>query len=464
MATNLKTQLPKYFEITPGYNKLRVGHITDSIIIVDEPKYDCYILAGISQNQIFSKVLMKNMDINKGILYDINIPNNIINYPDNTNIIKKNVGYILDNDLNKSNTSDLREIIQQYDNVFLKMDIRGDEYVWLLSLPNNALNSFKQMVITFNDVNYNPTKTRAINKIKCFNKIIETHNIAHTQYKGINEHNSKLIITYIRKDVICKNKVDTNVVQDEKQLEAEEAQKQLEAEEAQKQLEAEEAQKRLEAEEAQKHLEAEEAQKQLEAEEAQKQLEAEEAQKQLEAEEAQKQLEAEEAQKQLEAEEAQKQLEAERIIKQQAEEEQRQLEAEEAQKQLEAEEAQKQLEAERIIKQQAEEEQRQLEAERIIKQQAEEEQRLLEAEEAQKQIEAEEAQKESETHNVVPNNQEDFKKMADDKEAEELRKKLEAEELLIQEEKAKQIAKKIADDKEAEELRKKLEAEQLAND
>ena len=419
MATNLKTQLPKYFEITPGYNKLRVGHITDSIIIVDEPKYDCYILAGISQNQIFSKVLMKNMDINKGILYDINIPNNIINYPDNTNIIKKNVGYILDNDLNKSNTSDLREIIQQYDNVFLKMDIRGDEYVWLLSLPNNALNSFKQMVITFNDVNYNPTKTRAINKIKCFNKIIETHNIAHTQYKGINEHNSKLIITYIRKDVICKNKVDTNVVQDEKQLEAEEAQKQLEAEEAQKQLEAEEAQK---------------------------------------------QLEAEEAQKQLEAEEAQKQLEAERIIKQQAEEEQRQLEAEEAQKQLEAEEAQKQLEAERIIKQQAEEEQRQLEAERIIKQQAEEEQRLLEAEEAQKQIEAEEAQKESETHNVVPNNQEDFKKMADDKEAEELRKKLEAEELLIQEEKAKQIAKKIADDKEAEELRKKLEAEQLAND
>ena len=167
MATNLKTQLPKYFEITPGYNKLRVGHITDSIIIVDEPKYDCYILAGISQNQIFSKVLMKNMDINKGILYDINIPNNIINYPDNTNIIKKNVGYILDNDLNKSNTSDLREIIQQYDNVFLKMDIRGDEYVWLLSLPNNALNSFKQMVITFNDVNYNPTKTRAINKIKC---------------------------------------------------------------------------------------------------------------------------------------------------------------------------------------------------------------------------------------------------------------------------------------------------------
>ena len=392
MATNLKTQLPKYFEITPGYNKLRVGHITDSIIIVDEPKYDCYILAGISQNQIFSKVLMKNMDINKGILYDINIPNNIINYPDNTNIIKKNVGYILDNDLNKSNTSDLREIIQQYDNVFLKMDIRGDEYVWLLSLPNNALNSFKQMVITFNDVNYNPTKTRAINKIKCFNKIIETHNIAHTQYKGINEHNSKLIITYIRKDVICKNKVDTNVVQDEKQLEAEEAQKQLEAEEAQKQLEAE------------------------------------------------------------------------RIIKQQAEEEQRQLEAEEAQKQLEAEEAQKQLEAERIIKQQAEEEQRQLEAERIIKQQAEEEQRLLEAEEAQKQIEAEEAQKESETHNVVPNNQEDFKKMADDKEAEELRKKLEAEELLIQEEKAKQIAKKIADDKEAEELRKKLEAEQLAND
>ena len=331
MATNLKTQLPKYFEITPGYHKLRVGHITDSIIIVDEPKYDCYILAGISQNQIFSKVLMKNMDINKGILYDINIPNNIINYPDNTNIIKKNVGYILDKDLNKSNTSDLREIIQQYDNVFLKMDIHGDEYVWLLSLPDNALNSFKQMVITFNDVNYNPTKTRAINKIKCFNKIIETHNIAHTQYKGINENKSKLIITYIRKDVICKNKVDTNVVQDEKQLEAEEAQKQLEAE-------------------------------------------------------------------------------------------------------------------------------------RIIKQQAEEEQRLLEAEEAQKQIEAEEAQKESETHNVVPNNQEDFKKMADDKEAEELRKKLEAEELLIQEEKAKQIAKKIEDDKEAEELRKKLEAEQLAND
>ena len=348
MATNLKTQLPKYFEITPGYNKLRVGHITDSIIIVDEPKYDCYILAGISQNQIFSKVLMKNMDINKGILYDINIPNNIINYPDNTNIIKKNVGYILDKDLNKSNTSDLREIIQQYDNVFLKMDIHGDEYVWLLSLPDNALNSFKQMVITFNDVNYNPTKTRAINKIKCFNKIIETHNIAHTQYKGINENKSKLIITYIRKDVICKNKVDTNVVQDEKQLEAEEAQKQ------------------------------------------------------------------------------------------QAEEEQKQLEAEE--------------------------EQRQLEAERIIKQQAEEEQRLLEAEEAQKQLEAEEAQKESETHNVVPNNQEDLKKMADDKEAEELRKKLETEELLIQEEKAKQIAKKIADDKEAEELRKKLEADQLAND
>ena len=152
------------------------------------------------------------------------------------------------------------------------MDIHGDEYVWLLSLPDNALNSFKQMVITFNDVNYNPTKTRAINKIKCFNKIIETHNIAHTQYKGINENKSKLIITYIRKDVICKNKVDTNVVQDEKQLEAEEAQKQLEAEEAQKQLEAERIIKQ-QAEEEQRLLEAEEAQKQLEAEEAQKESE-----------------------------------------------------------------------------------------------------------------------------------------------------------------------------------------------
>jgi hypothetical protein len=138
------------------------------------------------------------------------------------------------------------------------------------------------------------------------------------------------------------------------QPEAENAQRQPGAQNARKQREAVNARRQPGAENTQDQPEAENAQDQPEAENAQGQPEAENARRQLGAENTQDQPEAENAQGQREAENAQGQREAENAQGQPEDQDaQRQPEAQNAQSQPEAENAQGQCEAEALKKQES---------------------------------------------------------------------------------------------------------------
>ena len=180
--------IPEYFTISTEYDVIPVGHKFNTFKIANEGGYDCYILAGIEENELFSKLLMMNMNVTKGIAFDSNIHKISQYFPDDIKVINKQISYKKDQYF-----ENLSEVGEEKD-IFLKMNIYGDEYLWVLSLPEETQQKFKQMVIVFHDINNNSTQQRAMNKINCFQKLKKTHDIVNITPVGQN-----IIITYFRK-------------------------------------------------------------------------------------------------------------------------------------------------------------------------------------------------------------------------------------------------------------------------
>lgn len=197
-----KAVIPEHFSVTNGYDLVRVGTPDDPYTIVNETGYDYYILAGIEPNEIFSSLIINKLNIERYCAVDNN-PNKIsLNFPENMKILNKQVGFRSDKQYDN-----LGYFVEKYNNMFLKLCGDGEEYLWVLAIPQELLLKFKQVVIVFNEVNINPTQARANNKIRCFQKLISTHNIAFMKYTG-----TDLIITYIRKDVNMLNDNDPKEV------------------------------------------------------------------------------------------------------------------------------------------------------------------------------------------------------------------------------------------------------------
>jgi hypothetical protein len=55
--------VPSYFDIDKSYKTIQVGHVNQFCVIVNQPGYDFYVLAGIHNNELFSKLLMPSMNI-----------------------------------------------------------------------------------------------------------------------------------------------------------------------------------------------------------------------------------------------------------------------------------------------------------------------------------------------------------------------------------------------------------------
>ena len=194
--------VPPHFAITDGYDKLKIGMTSNPHTIVNIPGYDYYILAGIENNELFSKLLIMNMNIMDACAVDTNTSRVSMHFPDQMKILKKQVSHITN-----ATQDNLTYFTSKYNDIFLKMDIKGNEYLWALAMEKESLEKFKQMMITFYDININPTKQRAINKIKCFQKLKETHNIAFMRYNG-----RHLIVTYVRKDNEPPSETSSNVL------------------------------------------------------------------------------------------------------------------------------------------------------------------------------------------------------------------------------------------------------------
>jgi hypothetical protein len=199
----------EYLKVYHADNKIRLGQNRDGgYVIVDLDTYDCYISAGIGDDESFSRDFIdKYPNIRSYFAYDNTIKKLPDNFPEKMVHISKNIAPISKDDVN--NSSLLQEMCS-YENIFLKMDIEGGEYSWLLSLHSHLLVRFKQMVFEFHGVHNDDWGTELKRKIECFKHISNTHYLVHVHANNggtsvnVNGNIMPTVIevTYIRKDIL----------------------------------------------------------------------------------------------------------------------------------------------------------------------------------------------------------------------------------------------------------------------
>jgi len=184
-------------------NKIRLGEKGDGGYVIGDigETYDCYISAGVSNEESFSRdfISLYKMNSQNSFAFDGTINSYPYNYTRDITFYRSNIGPVKNN-----KNADLSFFTNNYNNIFLKMDIEGSEFSWLLSLSEDRLNKFKQIVIEFHGINDNSWDCNYDDKLKCLKKIADTHYIIHAHGNNysscINNIPDVIELTYIRKD------------------------------------------------------------------------------------------------------------------------------------------------------------------------------------------------------------------------------------------------------------------------
>jgi len=182
--------------------KCRCGVNSDGGYVIAEldGEYDCYISAGISNEESFSQDFINKYNMNESNSYgfDGTINNYPYNYTNKISFIKKNI-----NSFNDDNNSNLTDLTDTYNNIFLKMDIEGGEYPWLLNMDENQLDKFKQIVIEFHGITSNEWGSHYNSKVICLEKLAKTHYIVHAHGNNyghvVNNIPDVIEVTYVNK-------------------------------------------------------------------------------------------------------------------------------------------------------------------------------------------------------------------------------------------------------------------------
>ncbi len=193
-------------ELLQVYNfdkKIRCGSNSDGGYVFAELDggYDCYISAGISNEESFSRDFIDKYNMNQynSFGFDGTISNYPYEYTNKINFIKKNIS-----SFNDDNNSNLSTLMNTYKNIFLKIDIEGGEYPWLLSVDEQQLNSFKQIVIEFHGITNDGWGSSYGDKIKCLEKLSKTHYIIHAHGNNygpiVNNIPDVIELTYVNKN------------------------------------------------------------------------------------------------------------------------------------------------------------------------------------------------------------------------------------------------------------------------
>ena len=204
----------KLLEVYHFQNKIRLGTNQDGGYVICNLKgnYDCYISCGIANEASFDRDflnLYKNIGKNNSFAFDGTINEYPWRYTKNITFIKKNISSFNDN-----NNTNLNNLINKYDKIFLSIDIEGGEYPWLLSLTEDKLNKFKQICIEFHGINDNSWGYSLSDKIKCLRKLNKTHYIMHAHgnnHGGIQDNIPDVLeLTYVNKKNILNNPSKNN--------------------------------------------------------------------------------------------------------------------------------------------------------------------------------------------------------------------------------------------------------------
>lgn len=194
----------KLLEVYNFQNKIRLGNTRDGgyVFCVLEGDYDCYISCGIANEASFDRDflnLYQNIGKNNSFAFDGTIKDYPWNYTKDITFIKKNISNFNDN-----NNTNLDNLLNKYEKIFLSIDIEGGEYPWLLSLSEDKLQKFKQICIEFHGLNDNAWGSSLSDKIKCLKKLNQTHYIMHAHgnnHSGIQDNIPDVLeLTYINKN------------------------------------------------------------------------------------------------------------------------------------------------------------------------------------------------------------------------------------------------------------------------
>lgn len=163
------------------FAKKRLGKDGDGgYIIADIPdaQYEILLAGGILDDISFEEDFLRIHPDAKAYAFDGTI-GNLPKENENIVFIRKNVG-----DNNDEATTNIHDIIDANDRIFVKMDIEGGEIPWILSLRNEHMSKFEQIVMEF----HSPFGER---ENDVFNKINDTHYLVHFHGNnccGVNNH------------------------------------------------------------------------------------------------------------------------------------------------------------------------------------------------------------------------------------------------------------------------------------
>ena len=149
------------------YSKIRLGKDYDGGYIIADIQninYKMLISGGISNDISFEEDFLnkyKNVNI---IAFDGEI-NNLPKENENIIFINKNIG-----SENNDKITNLHDIINNFDSLFIKMDIEGGEIAWIKNLNIEQINKFEQIVMEFH---------YPFNDSEIFDKLNQTHYLIH---------------------------------------------------------------------------------------------------------------------------------------------------------------------------------------------------------------------------------------------------------------------------------------------
>lgn len=163
------------FQVYNFDKKKRYGTFQEGSYIIAEidGNYDSYLFSGISTEENLHDFI-HNFNINRCNSFDVDIK--ISHYTNKNSFIKQNITpYSPDNGLYR--------LVDNYDNIFLKLGLNGD-YQWVLNLTEAQLNQFKQIVIEIQGT-YDRFNSNYNDKVNCLKKLSNTHYI-------VNDHDNAI--------------------------------------------------------------------------------------------------------------------------------------------------------------------------------------------------------------------------------------------------------------------------------
>lgn len=201
-------------------NKKRYGSNKDGgYVIVDGLTYDLLLSCGIEKNIDFENHFLNVHDV-PCHAFDGTIER-LPQTDKNIKFHKLNVG-----PKNSTNTSNLHQLLNQFKNIFLKMDIETFEYRWFNTLSPEQIKSLKQIVIEFHfpftlyPFSHLDIQLSIDEKMKVFENLSKTHKLVHFHANnccGTTLFENTVVpnvfeCTYIRNDCFVDNGKNTDPI------------------------------------------------------------------------------------------------------------------------------------------------------------------------------------------------------------------------------------------------------------